>query len=97
MPCSIHHDKSTLRQKNARLQFSANNISIKIYVSWNVSIKIRHLEDQKNAGKYRRPRLRYNIVQTGAAARTCEDLHIFLSPELLTEKWIPALQHTFVQ
>ena len=38
---------------------------------------LRQLEDQKNAGKYRRPRLRYNIVQTGAATRTCEDLHIF--------------------
>ena len=64
------------KQKNTRLQISAHNISI----------KLRHLEDQRNAGKYnRRPRLWYNIVQTGAAARTCEDLPIFLSPELLTE------------
>ena len=63
------------KQKNTRLQISAHNISI----------KLRHLEDQRNAGKYRRSRLRYNIVQTGAAARTCEDLHIFSSPELLTE------------
>ena len=55
------------KQKNTRLQISAHNISI----------KLRHLEDQRNAGKYRRPRLRYNIVQTGATARTCEDLHIF--------------------
>ena len=82
-------------ETSTMLTFSSYRLSAKMpcliyHDKWRQNKRTRgcrscHLEDQRNAGKYRRPRLWYNIVQTGAAARTCEDLHIFLSPELLTE------------